>query len=109
MLPNLQGTETSELLGAWPEDGAHTPSSASGEPSFPSVTDHQRTGADHRLAQRRHLPQQLVWKRKVSRGGSTPSSIYFLRFLFLFLRFHLFERERDHKQEEEVEEKQTPR
>ena len=35
---------------------------------LPSVADHQWACADHRLAQRCHVPWELVWKRQVRKA-----------------------------------------
>lgn len=49
--------------------------------SRPSPADRQRTGADHRLAQRRHLPRQLVREGQV-RAARGVLKIFFLNFSF---------------------------
>lgn len=75
--PNFRRTENRKLCEPCLETGAGTARLALNP--LPAVAGHERTGADHRLAQCRHLPRQLVWKRKVREGGPVCSSIYFLR------------------------------
>ena len=48
-------------------------------PLLCSVADHQWTCADHRLAQRCHLPGELVWKRQVRKADFPAAFILLMK------------------------------